>query len=411
VECFELRIGVMGATARRAILWSVVGAALVAGLVYAFWPRPVAVDLAEVRRGPLVVTVGDEGETRVRDVFVLSAPVAGHIRRIESEVGDRAVANETVLAELEPIDPEFLDPRSQAQAEAALHTAESARILAEAELAEAAAQLEFAGAERDRARELHRGKTISQRERDDAERAHKAARAVSERAHAALQMRSSELDRARAELVSPEETQPRGMRERIALRAPVTGRVLRIPNDSERVVRPGEALLEIGDPHDLEIVVDLLSSDAVKVREGQRVIIEGWGGATPLAGRVRRVEPFGFTKISALGIEEQRVNVIIDFTSPPEEWTALGHGYQVDVRIVLWEEDAVLKLPLTALFRDGDGWAVFADEAGRARERTVQIGQRTGLEAQIVDGLSEGSRVVLHPGERVAEGVRIQPRG
>jgi HlyD family secretion protein len=401
----------MSATARRAVLWSVVGVLLATGLVYAFWPRPVAVDFAEVRRGPLVVTVGDEGETRVRDVFVVSAPVAGHIRRIEAEVGDRVIANETVLAEIEPIDPEFLDPRSQVQAEAAVRAAESALALARAELNEAAADLEFARAELQRARELHRVKTISQRELDEAERAEKTAVAAVERARAALQVRSFELERTRAQLLSPTETQPRGSRERVALRAPVTGRVLRIPNDSARVVAAGDPLLEIGNPQDLEIVVDLLSSDAVKVRDGQRVIVEGWGGPTPLAGRVRRVEPFGFTKVSALGIEEQRVNVIVDLTSPAEESTTLGHGYQVDVRIVLWEDDAVLKVPLTALFRDGDGWAVFAEDDGRARERRVQVGQRTGLEAQIVEGVAEGTNVVLHPGERVVEGVRIQPRG
>jgi HlyD family secretion protein len=211
--------------------------------------------------------------------------------------------------------------------------------------------------------------------------------------------------------VSPVETHGQdGTRERVALVAPVTGRVLRVPNDSARVVTPGEPLLEIGNPHDLEIVVDLLSSDAVRVAPGQRVIVDGWGGEAPLAGRVRRVEPFGFTKISALGIEEQRVNVVIDFTSPPEQWEGLGHGYQVDVHIVLWEEADVLKVPLTALFREGDGWAVFAAADGRARRRTVRLGRRTGLEAQILDGLAAGERVVVHPGERVVEGVRIESR-
>jgi HlyD family secretion protein len=401
----------MNATGRRLIFWAALGVLLTLGLVYAFWPRPVPVDLAEVGRGALVVTVDDEGETRVRDIFVLSAPVVAYSTRIEADVGDRVVANETVVAELEPIDPDFLDPRGRAAALAAVRAADSAVALAEAEVRQAEAQLEFMRTELERARELRRAQTISQRELDEAERAFKTTEAALESTRAALRMRAAELERARAQLLSPTQTHGAdGARERIPLFAPVTGRVLRIPNDSARVVTPGEPLLEIGNPRDLEIVVDLLSSDAVKVEPGQRVIIEGWGGDVPLAGRVRRVEPFGFTKISALGIEEQRVNVIIDLTSPAEQWEAIGHGYQVDVRVVLWEEADVLKVPLTALFRDGDGWAVFAVADGRAQRRTVQVGRRTGLEAQLLAGLAAGERVIVHPGERVVEGVRIQPR-
>ncbi|MGH7785707.1 MAG: efflux RND transporter periplasmic adaptor subunit [Candidatus Binatia bacterium] len=401
----------MGAAGRRLLLWGTVGSVLLAGLVYAFWPKPVPVDLAAVSRGALVVTVGDEGETRVRDIFALSAPVAGRVMRIQADVGDPVTANETVLVEIEPIDPDFLDPRRRAEAEAGAQAAESAQALAEAELAEATAELQFADTELERARELRRANTVSQRELDEAERLAKTRHAAHDRAAANLQMRTHDLARARAQLVSPVETQERAAGgERVALRAPVTGRVLRVPNDSSRVVAAGEALVEIGDPRDLEIVVDLLSADAVKVAAGQRVMVEGWGGEAPLEGRVRRVEPFGFTKISALGIEEQRVNVIIDLTSPPEAWSSLGHGYQVDVRIVLWEGADVLKLPLTALFRDGDGWAVFADVDGVARERGVQVGRRTGLEAQIVEGLADGDLVVVHPGQRVVEGASIAPR-
>jgi HlyD family secretion protein len=176
------------------------------------------------------------------------------------------------------------------------------------------------------------------------------------------------------------------------------------------VVAAGEPLAEIGDPERLEIVVDLLSADAVKVQAGQRVIVEGWGGEQPLEGRVRRVEPFGFTKISALGIEEQRVNVIVDLVSPAREWDRLGHGYQVDVRIVLWEGDEVLKVPLTALFRNEDTWNLFVVEDGRARRRSVTLGHRTGIEAQITAGLEEGERIILHPGERIADGVRVAER-
>jgi HlyD family secretion protein len=403
----------MPAAWRRSILWGAIAALVAAGLVYSFRPRPVPVDLMELARGPLVVTVDEEGETRVRDVFVVSAPVAGTTRRIEAEVGDRVIAHETTIVEVRPIEPSFLDVRSRAQAEAAVRAAESASALAEAELERAEADLAFARPEMERARELLGKGAISQREFDEAERAHRSAVAARDRARAALQVQAFELERARAQLLSPSETiEAMGHGRFVPLRAPVTGVILRIPNKSERVVMAGEPLAEIGDPGDLEIVVDLLSADAVRVSAGDRVLIEAWGGGEALEGRVRRVEPFGFTKISALGIEEQRVNVIVDLTTPREQWERLGHGYQVEARIVLWEGDDVLKLPLTALFRDGVGeWAVFVAKNGRAERRRVEVGRRTGLEAQIVGGLSEGERVVVHPGDRIADGVLIAARG
>ena len=198
--------------------------------------------------------------------------------------------------------------------------------------------------------------------------------------------------------------------ECVPLLAPVHGRILRVLHKSEGVVEAGEPLIEIGDPADLEVVVDFLSSDAVRIKPGQRVIVEQWGGGAALSGRVRLVEPSGFTKISALGIEEQRVNVIIDFTSPPSDWQSLGHGYQVTVRVVLWEGSDVRKLPLTALFRHGDQWAVFVEQDGRARLRVIELGQRTGLEAEVIEGVEPGERVVLSPSDRISDGVRIRAR-
>jgi HlyD family secretion protein len=203
---------------------------------------------------------------------------------------------------------------------------------------------------------------------------------------------------------------PHGHCECIPIRAPVSGRLLRLVRESEGVVQAGEPLAEIGDPTDLEIVVDVLSADAVKIEPGQSVVIEEWGGAAPLAGRVRRVEPFGFTKVSALGIEEQRVNVVIDLTSPPETWRRLGHGYRVEARILLWEADAVLALPQSSLFRNGDGWGVFVIENGEARTRPVELGHRTGLRAEITSGLEPGETVVRFPNDRVADGVRVAAR-
>jgi HlyD family secretion protein len=396
---------------KRIVIWAAVAGIIVIALVFSFMPRAVMVDLVEVEPGRLVVTLDEEGETRVHDVYTLSAPVSGRVQRINWLVGDPVTANETVLAQIEPGDPSFLDPRSEAQARAAIQAAEAARDLAAAAVKDAQAQYEFARAEYARMQELVKEGSVSKRDLDSAERDYKARHAGLDTARAALQVRSYELDVAKAQLVSPLETQ--GSQEAcdcIPIRAPVSGRILQITDRSERVVREGDVLMKIGDPKDLEIVVDYLSMDAVKIEAGQRVIIDNWGGEKPLAGHVRLVEPFGFLKISALGIEEQRVNVIIDFAGE-DGWERLGHGYQVETRVVLWEEDGVLAVPLTALFRDGDRWAMFVDEDGRAALRHVEVGQKNGVVAEIRAGVEAGENVVLHPSDRVSDGTRIASRG
>lgn len=401
----------MHANLRRFMFWGSLLTLVALGLALAFRPQAVAVDTAKVTRGTLVVTVEDEGRTRVHDIYTLSAPVTGRMRRIEVHVGDPVTKLETMLAEIEPIDPAFLDPRSEAQARADVRAAESAGALARAEVEQAQAELDFARREFDRARELIQEGSISQRDLDQAERSYRTRRAALATAQAALDRSTYQLERARAQLVSPAERQQDGAEcACVALRSPVDGQVLRLLQQSEGVVEAGTPVIEVGDPRDLEIAVDLLSSDAVKVRVGQRVIIDGWGGEQPLEGRVRLVEPFGFTKVSALGIEEQRVNVIIDIVSPPDEWERLAHGYQVDARIVLAQGANVLKVPLTALFRDGVDWAVFVDESGRAKLRHVSLGESNGVETEIAGGLAENDVVVLHPSDRVREGVRIDAR-
>jgi HlyD family secretion protein len=393
-------------------MWTAAALLVAVALALAFTPRPVSVDLVTVAKGPMVVTVDEEGETRVHDVFTLSAPVAGRIRRIEAHAGDTVVANETVLAQIEPGDPTFLDPRGEAQARAAIQAADAARALAGAAVDEAEAEFEFAGTELTRAQELIVDGTISQRELDDAQRTQKTTRASLATARAALQMRKFELEQARAQLVSPTQTQARhGECECVPITAPVSGRVLTVTDQSERVIGAGEAIMQIGDPANLEIVVDFLSADAVKIEPAQTVIIDNWGGAQPLTGRVQRVEPFGFTKISALGIEEQRVNVVIDLVTSPEQWQRLGHGYQVEARVVLWEADNVLTVPLTALFRQEGEWVLFVEEDGRAALRAVEMGQRNGLVAEIAAGLVAGERVIVHPSDRVVAGVKVAARG
>ena len=400
----------MTANYKRLVIWAVVTGVIVIALTISFMPRPVMVDLVDVQPGPLIVTLDEEGETRVHDVYTLSTPVAGRVQRIDRHVGDAVTASETVLAQIEPGDPSLLDPRSEAQARAAIQAAEAARDLAAAAVKDAEAQYEFARSEYVRMQELIVEGSISKRDLDSADRDYKARRAGIDTARAALQVRSYELELARAQLVSPLETQAsREDCDCIPITSPVSGRILQIADRSERVVREGDTLMQIGDPKNLEIVVDYLSMDAVRIEAGQRVIIDNWGGDRLLEGRVRLVEPFGFLKISALGIEEQRVNVIIDFAGD-EGWERLGHGYQVESRVVLSEASDVLAVPLTALFRDGEDWAVFVEDGGRAKLRHVETGQRDGVIAEITDGLESGDRVIAHPSDRVIDGVRIASR-
>jgi len=396
---------------RRIALWTTLSGLVAAGVVYALWPRPTLVDIAAVSRGRLVVTVDEEGRTRVRDVFVVSSPITGRLRRVEGDVGDTVVADATIVASIEPVDPAFLDVRSEAEAQAAIETAQAAKALTEARLLEAQAELDFAVTELQRARGLIETRAFSERALDQAERLFKARAAALESVRAELQMRTSELTMARARLVSPVDTRlQREACECISLTAPVDGRILRLIRESEGVIEAGAPIMEIGDPRDLEIVVDYLSTDAVKIEEGQRAIIEEWGAGVALAGFVSRVEPYGFTKVSALGIEEQRVNVIVDLADPPEQWQRLAHGFRVEVRVVLWEGEEVLRLPLTTLFRENGRWFVFVDEDGIARRREVELGHSNGLEGEIVGGLTAGERVVLHPSDRIADGARIRAR-
>ncbi len=397
---------------KRLLLWGPLALVLALALAWLFRPAAVPVDLITIDRGPLTVSVSDEGETRVRDMYVVSAPVPGRMRRIELEVGDAVVADQTLVARIEPSDPSFLDVRSEAEARASADAAAAGRTHAEAQVRRAQAELEFAQAELQRMRALARSHTVSENDLDAAERSAKTAEAALAEARAQRAVRESEYQVARARLLTPASKRTRAADcDCVSVYSPVSGTVLRIVTESEGVVGAGAPLVEVGDPDRLEVVVDLLSADAVRVQAGQRVIIEAWGGERPLDGVVRRVEPFGFTKVSALGIEEQRVNVVIDITAPRDQWQRLGHGYRVEPRIVLWESNDVLRVPLSALFRHGEQWAVFVARNGRAELRPVEIGQGNGLEAELRTGLEAGERVVLHPGDRVSPGARLAERG
>jgi len=397
-------------TKRRIWFWSilgVVGAALIWAAVLA--PRRVPADFVAVVRGPMEVTLDHEGKTRVRDRFVVSAPVPGRVLRIELEPGDDVVAGETVLAVFQPSDPIMLDARSRAQAEALVKAGRAALDRSRADRARASAEHEYTMKERERIRRLAEEGVVSTELLDSIESEAKAMAEALQAAEAGIRSALHELEVAQARLVEPGEAAARSGSV-IRLRSPVDGVVLKRQQESEAVVQAGEPLMVVADPDDLEVEADYLSSDAVKIRPGMQARIEQWGGREDLEGQVRGVEPYGFMKVSALGVEEQRVNVIVDFTGPGERREGLGDGYRVEVRIIVWAGEDILQVPSGSLFRSGEDWAVFVVDEGRARLRTVEIGWRNGLAVQVLEGLGEGDRVIAHPSEEISDGVRVEPR-
>ncbi len=399
---------------RRALIGGGVLVLLIILLILAFMPQAIPVDSAVIERGEMMVTVKEEGKTRVKDVYIVSAPLSGRVLRIEAEVGDAVFAYKTVLAKIEPSAPTFLNIRTRAQAESALKAAEAAKSLAAADFARVEAELDYARSEMKRAEALAKKGNISQSALDRALLELKTKEAALQTAQAALRVKEYEYERARAALIDPSQNEGMNNSQQesccIPIYAPVNGRVLKLIDASERVVAAGTPLIELGNPRELEIVVDLLSTDAVKVEEGSAAFIQNWGGPKRLNGVVRRVEPFGFTKVSALGIEEQRVNVVIDLTDPPEDWRALGHGYRVEIEILTWVGSDVLKAPLGALFRKGESWATFVEKGGRAYEEIVEIDHINPYEAEIISGLKEGDHVILHPSDRIEDGMRVELR-
>ncbi|MCC6946261.1 MAG: HlyD family efflux transporter periplasmic adaptor subunit [Bradyrhizobiaceae bacterium] len=400
----------MASVSLRRIVLGIVVAAIAAAAIWAFWPKPVGADLATIRRGPLEVTVEDEGVTRIRDVYTVSAPITGKMLRTHRKVGDAVVAWETDVATIEPIDPEFLDVRSQRVSEAAVQAANAAVDLAEAQLNEARSQLQFAQSELSRATELAAKQAISPRALEKSRIDVAIAEAAVASARASVEVRRRELQSAQARLLQPTDPDTQTANCCVQIRAPISGSVLRVIAESERVVQAGTPLIEIGDANNLELVVDLLSRDAVRVPDAAMARIEAWGGDAVLNARVRRIEPAGFTKVSALGIEEQRVRVILDFTDAPEKWNRLGHAFRVVARIIVWQGGDELQVPLGALFRRDQSWAVFVVKNGRTELRKIEIGQRNIHAAQVLSGLSEGEQVILHPSDQIQDGVSVAPR-
>jgi HlyD family secretion protein len=392
--------------ARRWIRIAVVVVVLAAVGYWAFKPAPVAADFGVVERGRLEVTVEEEGRTRVRDRYVVSAPLPGRMRRIELEPGDAVVAGKSVLARFEPSDPALLDVRTRSELEARARAAESALGGARADRDRIESELAFARAELKRFRALVDERVLAPRELESAERQVQSLERARQSADFGVSTAQHQLELARASL-----SQTRGGRTSvIPLYSPVNGIVLRRIQESEAVVPTGQPLLEIGNLNDLEIVSDLLSSAAVRVKPGDVAMIEQWGGEGSLRGRVQRIEPSGFTKISALGVEEQRVNVIVDFDEPREKWQSVGDGYRVELRIIVWQKDDVLKVPTSSLFRHEGKWAVYKVENGVAVRQLVEIGQRSGLEAEVLSGVDAGQRIIVYPSDSIADGIKVQAR-
>jgi HlyD family secretion protein len=390
----------------RVLAWVMLTIGLVALVAFAAWPTPVGVETAKVVRGPLVLTVDEAGRARVRDRYVVGAPLAGDLARIELRAGD-AIAPGAPLARIVPAAAPMLDARSRGEASARAGSAAAA--LAAAKLAVERAELASKHADDDlaKSRTLVASGAAPGDSLDHAELEARLRTSELVSARFSAQMAAFELQLANAVLV-------RGGRagtidERFEIGAPVGGRVLRVLQESASVVAPGTPLLEIGDPAQLEIVVDVLSADAARIHASAAATLEAWGGA-PLTARVRLVEPSAFTRISALGVEEQRVHVVLDLLEPRERWASLGDGYRVEARIVVAERPSTLLVPAGAVFRRGEAWALFVLDRGRARLRTVRTGERNARFVEVVDGVVEGDQVVVHPSERVEEGVRARAR-
>jgi HlyD family secretion protein len=382
---------------RRWLPWT--GAvALVALVIAGLWPRPTPVETARVTVGVLRATVNEEGKTRIKQRYLVSAPVTGQLRRIPFKAGADVQTGQTVVAVIDPLSPALLDARSRTLAEAK-------RDVASANLEKARAAHTFALSELKRFEKLAAEKTVSTQELESVQWREAAAAKEKAAAESALRQAEAEL----AEFTSASSGAANSARSPVEVHAPATGRVLRVFEENARVVTAGTPLLEIGDPTDLEAVIEVLSRDGAAIAPGTKVELAQWGGGEPLTARVRLVEPAAFTKISALGVEEQRVNVIADILTPPEQRRSLGDNFRVEARIIVWETNQALKVPAGALFRRGQDWAAFVLTDGHARLRPVKVGRSSGTETQVLEGLKEREEVILYPGDRVHDGQRVKP--
>lgn len=390
-----------------------VGTGVAAALVWALWPQPMPVDLAAVTRGPMQGVILAQGVTRVRNPYSITAPITGVTTRSPVEAGDQVVAGETVVAVIQPADPALMDARSRAQAEAAVAEAQAAIAVAQSNLRQAETGLDHSELQLERGRALADRGTIPLRMLQDIELAHLEAQQRLDAARAQLDLNNAALARAQAQLLGPQSFYDPDAEAGtccVQILAPQSGIVLDVSDQSARLVQAGSPLLTIGNLNEMEIELDLLSTDAVRVPDGARAIVERWGGEGALSARLRRIDPAAFTRVSALGIEEQRVRLRLDMLTPPEDRAGLGEGFRVHVRLIMWDADDLVQVPQAALFRDGDGWAVFVDDAGRARHQRVEVGRQAAGQAEVLAGLDVGALVVLYPASALAEGQTIIAR-
>jgi len=383
----------------------IVAGLVIALIVHAALPKPIPVDVATAELGPMTVTVDEDGRTRVKDRYVVSAPLSGNLARLQLEAGDDIEAG-AVIARIVPLASPLLDERSRATSKARVSVSVAAQQQAAAQLERAKVAQRFAKQELERGQELYDSGALPRQQLDDLELRLRTAEADLTSARFANRVAAFEIEMANAALTGGED----GDGEQVTVEAPVDGKVLRVMRQSAGAIQAGAPILELGDPHALEVVVDVLTRDAVAIEPSARVYIERWGGDR-LEGTVRNVEPSAFTRMSSLGVEEQRVNVLIDLTVPEEKWNALGDGYRVETKIVIWSGHDVLQVPASSVFRHGDGWAVFSVDADTVRLTPVTIGKRNGRSVQIDEGLSDGARVVVHPGAQVVDGVQVEVRG
>lgn len=395
----------------RMSLFVLLGAGLLAGFLWlTFRTEPVLVDLQEAVLAPMQVTIDVDGKTRIRDIYEVSAPIAGLARRSPVAVGDIVMEGETVVAFVEPIEPSLLDARSRLQADAAINEAEAGLLVAQTELARTEEQHRSAQSQFDRTQTLVSRGVLSARQLEDASERLAIANAAQAAALAGISMAQSSLERAQAALIEPGNEQNRDGACCVPLLAPANGRVLDIDQISARPVTAGTRLATIGDPAQLEIVADILSVDAVQLEPGAHAMVDRWGGSEPLEARLVRIEPAARTEVSAIGIEEQRVDSIFEITSPLDQRAGLGDGFSVFLRIVQWQADEALQVPLSATFRLGESWGVFAVQDGVAHELVVELGQRNARTVEVLGGLEPGAMVVTHPSDDLTDGAAVQQR-
>jgi len=390
------------------VLIGLIAAVIIIAVFFALRTPPLDVDVAEAVEAPLLVTIDDEGETRVRDIYVVAAPISGELQRVDLEAGDPVVAGQTVVARIMPAQPDFLNSRNEAEVRAQIKALEASVQSSAARIGQAEADRKLAAANFSRIDALYERGFATRTAHDAARAARDSSAARLTEARGAMDATRFELRAAKARLIAPSASKTSG--SALAVRSPESGSVLRVVQESQATVAVGTPIMELGDPSDIEIVSDLLSSDAVKIKPGSAVLIDNWGGDKPLKGKVKLIEPFGFTKISALGVEEQRVNVIIDFVDPRIARERLGHGYRVIARVVEWSGDKVLQVPISGLFRDKGQWSVFVMRGGEAHLVPVAVGRMNDERAQITKGLEAGDEVILHPSEKIEDGRSVRLR-